>query len=63
MKGYLKADANSLAWGAVGAMLGLAVGAKAAPKHKKAAAAVGAVAALGARAAFDPELKAERQTA
>lgn len=62
MKGYFKADADSVAMGIVGASVGSMVG----PHVKKGrhsagvGAALGALLALGLRAAVDPQLKSER---
>lgn len=60
-KGYFKADEDSLAAAFFGATVGEAIGQKVAPKVKsRFRMGIGALAALAARAALDPELKAER---
>lgn len=70
LKGYFKADDEALAWGLFGAIVG-AAGSTMIPSKKGGkgkmikpgmAAALGAVGALGARAAFDPTLVNERKT-
>ena len=65
LKGYLKADEESVAWALAGALVGSIVGNVVAPKGKRRipaamAASAGAIAGLGARAFVDPELKNER---
>lgn len=66
MKGYFKADGDSLAMGILGASLGAMAGHRM-KKNKgvgkmatEIGAAAGIAAALGVRAAVDPQLKNER---
>ena len=65
LKGWFKADEGALAFGLVGALVGLAVGEGVKPKGKKLhpalVAGAGATAALAGRAFVDPVLKAESQ--
>ena len=62
-KGYFKADEKAVAFGFLGATAGLAAGKMIAPKQKTPVQmAIGALLGLGVRAAFDPQLAAERKT-
>lgn len=63
VKGYLKADADGLAWALFGATSALALGQRVHNVQNRWKALGGAVAGLATRAAVDPVLKAERQQA
>lgn len=63
VKGYVKADADSLAWALFGATTTLALGQRMKNVRARWKALGGATAGLAARAALDPTLKAERAAA